>query len=403
MKICHVITRCIVGGAQENTLATVLGLARRGHEVTLITGPSRGREGCLLDLLGMDERALFTVIEEPHLVRQPHPWHDLQAYVRLRRHFLAARYDVIHSHSSKAGVLVRLAARGVRRHGTLVIHTIHGLAFDTLQPWYRNATYIALERLCARHADVLISVCDAMTRQARAAGVGRPGQFRTIYSGMELEAFRSAGERRAEMRATCGWSGDEIVLVHIGRLAPMKGADDFLTAVRVARDQSRRVRALVIGDGPQRAALERRAARELPAQTVYWAGLVSPQEIPRWLAAADVLVHASLREGLARAVVQALAAGVPVVTYDAGGVREVAAHDVNSRVCALGDTKALVREVCEVVSDDVLRARLAAGARATNLDRFSATYMIERITECYTHVREAHSLPPSDGSRKAPA
>lgn len=386
MTICHVITRCIVGGAQENTLATVLGLARRGHAVTLITGPSRGREGCLLDLLSPEERGLFTVIQEPHLVRVPHPWHDGMAYMRLRRHFLASRYDVIHSHSSKAGVLVRLAARAARRQGTAVVHTIHGLAFDALQPWYKNALYRVLERACARHTDQLISVCDAMTRQALAAGVGCAGQFCTIYSGMELERFHRAGEWREEVRAHCGWREDEIVLVHIGRLAPLKGADDFLTAVRAAREQSPRVRALVIGDGPQRAALERRAARELPAGTVWWAGLVAPREIPRWLGAADVLVHASVREGLARAVVQALAAGVPVVTYDAGGVREVAVHDVNSRVCALGDTTALVREVCEVVGNDALRARLAAGARATNLDRFSATCMVERITECYARV-----------------
>lgn len=387
MKICHVITRCIVGGAQENTLATVLGLAHRGHDVTLITGPSRGREGCLLDVLSADERALFTVIEEPHLVREPHPWHDVSAYTRLRRHFLAARYDVIHSHSSKAGVVVRLAAREARRRGTAVVHTIHGLAFDALQPWYRNQLYIHLERLCARHTDLLISVCDAMTRQAMAAGVGRPEQFRTIYSGMELEVLRTARAQRMEMRVRCGWTNDEIVLIHIGRLAPLKGTEDFLSAVCAARVQSPRVRALVIGDGPRRAALEQRAARELPPGTVYWAGLVAPHEIPGWLAAADVLVHASLREGLARAVVQALAAGVPVVTYEAGGVREVAAHDVNSRVCALGNVSALAREVCAIVADDALRARLAAGARATNLEHFSSAHMVERIAQCYAHLR----------------
>lgn len=388
MKICHVITRCIVGGAQENTLATVLGLARRGHDVTLITGPSRGREGCLLDLLSVEERALFAVIEEPHLVREPHPWHDVSAYTRLRRHFLAARYDIIHSHSSKAGVLVRLAAREARRRGTAVVHTIHGLAFDALQPWCQNQLYISLERLCAPHTDALISVCDAMTRQALAAGVGRPEQFRTIYSGMELEVFRTARAQRMEMRARCGWTNDEIVLIHIGRLAPLKGAEDFLSAVCKARAQSPRVRALVIGDGPRRAALEQRAARELPPGTVYWTGLLPPHDIPGWLAAADVLVHASLREGLARAVVQALAAGVPVVTYEAGGVREVAEHNANSLICPLGDVQALTHAVYTLVNDDALRARLAAGARTTNLDHFSSAYMVERIVQCYMHLRD---------------
>ncbi|MCX7847387.1 MAG: glycosyltransferase [bacterium] len=382
------ITRCIVGGAQENTLATVIGLGRCGHEVTLITGPSRGREGCLLDMLKEDERVMFRVIEEPHLVREPHPWHDGMAYRRLRRHFLSEQYDIIHSHSSKAGILVRLAAREARRRGTKVVHTIHGLAFDRLQAWYANALYVGLERLCARDTDILISVCEAMTRQALAAGVGWPGQYVTIYSGMDLGLFFEARGERMKRRGQCGWGEHEVVLGYVGRLAPMKGAGDFLTVVREARAQDARVRGLIIGDGPEREALAWRAAQELPSGTVYWTGLVAPKEIAGWLAAADVLVHASLREGLARAVVQALAVGIPVVSYDAGGVREVAEHDVNSRICDLGDIEALVREVCAVVRDDTLRARLAKGAGATDLRRFSDKHMVERIVECYERVCE---------------
>ncbi len=390
MNICHVITRCIVGGAQENTLATVLGLARRGHRLTLITGPSRGPEGCLLDLLGAQQRALFTLIEEPQLVRAPQPWRDAAAYMRLRRHFLAARYDVIHSHSSKAGVLVRLAARAARRRlATSVVHTIHGLAFDALQPWYRNALYIALERRCAQHTDLLVSVCHAMTQQALAAGVGCAAQFCTVYSGMDLAAFRAAPAHRADTRARLGWHGDEIVLLHIGRLAPMKGADVFLAALAAARARTPRVRGIIIGDGPQRAMLERRAAHSLPPGTVHWTGLLPPHEIAHWLAAADVLVHASLREGLARAVVQALAAGVPVAAYEAGGVREVAVHDRNSRICALGDQQALIRDVELLAADDALRARLTAGARATPLDEFSTDTMVDHIAACYTTLRHA--------------
>lgn len=386
MKICHVITRCIVGGAQENTLATVVGLARRGHVVTLITGPSAGREGCLLDWMAPDERRLFRLIEEVHLVREPHPWHDALAYVRLRRHFLKEGYDIIHSHSSKAGVIVRLAARGARRRGTKVVHTIHGLAFDALQPWYANAVYTACERVCARETDLLISVCDAMTRQALAAGVGRPEQFVTIYSGMDVERLRRARSMRAERRACCGWGDEEIVLAHVGRLAPMKGVGDFLRAVRAARRESEWVRGLVIGDGPERGYWEAWAARELPAGTVVWAGLVPPQEIGNWLAAADVLVHASLREGLARAVVQALVMGIPVITYDAGGVREVAQHDVNSRVCALGNVEQLVAETCKVVRERELRERLGAGARMTDLSRFSVEFMVEEIERRYQEL-----------------
>jgi len=386
MTICHVITRLILGGAQENTVATVCGLAARGHSVTLITGPSPGPEGTLLEYYPELQRSPpFRLIIESHLVRPLHPWHDPRAWLALRAHFLRERYDIVHTHSSKAGILGRLAARAARACGTRVAHTIHGLAFDRYQPALHNALYIRAERCCARHTDKLISVCDAMTTQALAAGVGRPAQYTTIYSGMDVASFRAARADGAAARARLGIPAGAVIFLCFGRLFAMKGLEDVLEIVRAAQAvKPAGACALFVGDGPLRPMLTRAAAQAGLTGCVHFAGRVAPTAMAHWVAAADVVVHASLREGLARAVVQGLAGGKPVVTYDVGGAREVVRDGVNGFVVPAADRAALQQRALQLVRDAALRTMLARGAAATDLSRFAADRMVADIEKVYT-------------------
>lgn len=162
MKIMHVITRFILGGAQENTLYTVEGQhALPEHEVMLVTGPAIGPEG---ELLKRAERSGVNTVVLTHLRRAICPYHDSLAFLQLCRLMSEFRPDVVHTHSSKAGVLGRLAARVCRV--PVVVHTIHGLPFHPYQCALLNWGYVLLERWCARYTDKLITVADAMTRQA---------------------------------------------------------------------------------------------------------------------------------------------------------------------------------------------------------------------------------------------
>src|SRR5690349_22701118 len=168
MKIVHIITRLIIGGAQENTLLTVEGLHHRhGDDVTLITGPAEGPEG---DLFDRAERLGLKVELMPELVRPIRPSTDLRAYRLLRRAIRRLRPEVVHTHSSKAGISGRAAAWHERVPA--VVHTIHGLPFGPFERPLKNALYIALERWAAGRCHAIVSVCDAMTTQAMAAGVG---------------------------------------------------------------------------------------------------------------------------------------------------------------------------------------------------------------------------------------
>jgi len=386
MNVCHVITRFIAGGAQENTLASVVGLARKGHILTLVSGPSTGPEGCLFDYYpALAGQSLFRFVEEPDLVRPILPWHDCRAYFHLKHLFETNHFDIIHTHSSKAGILARLAARSSRRSGqTLVVHTIHGLSFDSFKPFWKNTAYRSMERLCARHSDALVSVCDTMTAQALAAGVGTPSLYTTIYSGFDLQSFQTARTRRAEQCRALGIPPDTVVLVSIGRLFTMKGAEEFLSVLEYLHQSSSvSVTGIFVGDGPLRSYLEQRARKNLPPHSVMFTGLVPPTEIPDWLAVADGVVHASLREGLARVLVQALAAGVPVVTYDVGGAREVISDFYNGFVCEPGNLKQLCDAVRTLATDTKKRHALAEAARATDITQFDNAVMVSRLETLY--------------------
>src|ERR671916_647800 len=200
MRIVHVITRLILGGAQENTLLTVEGLHHRhGDDVALITGPAEGPEG---DLFDRASRQGLKVEVMPELVRAIRPATDVRAYRKLRAALRRLRPEVVHTHSSKAGILGRAAAWDERVPA--VVHTIHGLPFGPSETPLRNRVYRVLERSAARRCHAIVSVCDAMTEQALAAGVGRREQFLTVYSGMDAEAFLNPARPRDVVRRELG-------------------------------------------------------------------------------------------------------------------------------------------------------------------------------------------------------
>ncbi|MEI8196510.1 MAG: glycosyltransferase, partial [Phycisphaerae bacterium] len=308
MRILHIITRLIVGGAQENTLLTCAGLQARGHEVILLTGPSPGPEGSLMRRAEADG---YRVIVTPHLVRAPHPWHDWMAYREIKHLCQELRPDVVHTHSSKAGIVGRCAAwkgsEGLRGLGSgesparprvapLIVHTIHGLAFHPYQNKLVNTAWILLERYAARRCHAIICVADAMTRQALAANIGRPEQYETIYSGMDVHPFTQPKTTRADIRQRYGIANEKIVFATIARLQPLKGHDDLLAAAGFLFEQVPNAHFLWIGDGKFRPRLTQAITQKGWTARFTLTGLVEPEVVSELLPAADVVVHPSYRE-----------------------------------------------------------------------------------------------------------
>jgi len=384
IKVFHVITRMIIGGAQENTLYTVEGLHRSGDfSVTLVTGPAVGREGDLLDRAadgGIDVRVL------PLMRRALNPVKDIAVFFQLLRMFLRERPHIVHTHSSKAGILGRLAARlaGVK----VVIHTIHGLPFHPYQNAALNSLYVFLEKICTRISDKIIVVADAMRDQCLARGIGSPGKYVRIFSGMEVDRFLAAGKHRRALRENLGFADSDFVVAKVARLFPLKGHRDVIEAASRLRASCPSLRFLFIGDGILRESLRARIRDSGLEDRFTFAGLVPPSEVPAYLGAADAVVHASYREGLARVIPQALLAGKPVLSYDCDGAPEVIRDGVNGRLVPVGDVEALAEAVADVYRRHGEYAARVQRMRKRLAEAFSVEKMVKDIRFCYLTFAE---------------
>jgi glycosyltransferase involved in cell wall biosynthesis len=392
MRIVHVITRLIIGGAQENTLLTVEGLHHAyGDDVTLITGPAEGPEG---DLFGRAERLGLKVELMPELVRAIRPGTDWKAYRALRRSIRRLRPEVVHTHSSKAGIVARAAAWDERVPA--VVHTIHGLPFGPSESPWRNRLYVALERWAARRCHAIVSVCDAMTEQALAAGVGRPEMFRTVYSGMDVDAFLNPPRPREEVRRELGLADDEVAFATVARLFERKGHDDILAAAPAVLKADPRVRFVFIGDGILRDRLIAETERLGLRHAFHFVGLVPPARIPELLAAADAVVHPSLREGLARVLPQALLVGRPVISYDVDGAREVVLPETGA-LLKPRDVPGLAGAVLRLAADPGLRQAMGQEGRRRFAEQFRHETMTRQLRSLYEELLDARARQPVVG------
>jgi glycosyltransferase involved in cell wall biosynthesis len=382
LRIMHISTRLILGGSQENTVLSCEGQCDDGHAVSLVYGPIHGPEGSLLERA--EAHGGIEPILCPSMVRELAPGKDRRCLAELKDIIRAWRPDVVHTHSSKAGILGRMAAWSLGVPA--VIHTIHGLAFHPYQAAWRNRVYIAAERYAAKRCHRILCVADAMRDQALAAGVGRPEQYQTVWSGMDTEAFLECPTTRDQIRRELGLGPDDFVVGQVSRLAELKGHDDVLDAIgRDVADDSQ-IRLLWVGDGYWRERLLSRASSMGIAAKIVTTGLVPPDRIPHLHRAMDVLVHASYREGLPRVVTQGMLSGVPVVAHDVDGTREVCIDRETGRLIRPGDRETLREAILEVRDEPARAAAMAARGRELCRERFAARRMVDALDAVYREV-----------------
>jgi glycosyltransferase involved in cell wall biosynthesis len=381
MHICHVITRLIVGGAQENTLLTCEGLHQRGHRVTLIAGPTTGPEGSLVPRA---RSGGYEYIEIPDLIRAINPWLDCRARRLLAMEFDRLRPDIVHTHSSKAGILARFAARDARV--PVVVHTIHGMSFNRTQPALVRRAYAWAELLAARRSHAIVTVANAMIEQSVAARICRRDKMLTIYSGMEVERFTPRPELRQAARAAWGVSDEQVVVGTIARLFRRKGYEQLLPIMADAAGREPRLHFVWVGDGAQRREYEAELERLGLRKRTTLVGLVPPQRVPELIAGFDVLAHTSQWEGLPRAVVQALLMQVPAVAFDIDGTPEVVLDNQTGRLIPLNNFAEFATALVELAADANLRQRLGAAGRAHCLPLFDWRTMVDQLEQLYLRL-----------------
>lgn len=374
IRVAHVITRLCTGGAQENTFHTVRLADPNRFDVSLYAGPTDGAEG---SIEGEVAAAGIAVERIPDLCRAPHPLRDWTALRALTAHFRAGRYDIVHTHTSKAGYLGRLAAR--RAGVPVIIHTPHGHIFDGYFPRPVTAFYSALERHAAGFTSRIITLTEAEVVQHLAHGIGRPAQFLPIFSGIDLNLFREGRSYREATRAEWGAGADDFVIIGVGRLEPIKGFRYLMQAAARVASRMPHARFVVIGDGAERYALE--AAAAPLGNRVRFLGI--RRDVPRLLAAADLLVLPSVNEGMGRVLLEAGAAQVPVVASAVGGVPELLAGGKHGLLVPPRDGDAIAGAIEHLAAAPAARQALAASWGNTVMSSYSVESMVQRIEALY--------------------
>lgn len=379
VRVLHIITRLIRGGADENTVFTVEGVDPDRYDSRILAG--RGSE---VDGFPEEIRRRTQVL--PDLVRDPHPWHDLVALVRMTRIIRRGRYHIVHTHTAKAGFLGRIAARVA---GTPhVVHTLHGVTFhEHIHPVLR-AFYVLLERVAARLCDVMITVGEDVKRKYLDEAVGRSEQYVTIPSGMDTRPFREALENpevgRASERERLGFHEDHVVVGMVSRLEPRKGWGFFLEAIARLAPDFPHVRALVVGEGSQREELAAMTRRLGISDRVVFAGYRS--DVACAMSAFDVAVLTSLWEGLPRVLVQYSLLEKPIVTFAVEGAHEVVEDGRSGFVVPLRDVDSLVDRLRPLVANETLRGDLGRRSRERVEGRWDVEIMVDRIRRVYDEV-----------------
>lgn len=383
LKICHVITRMVVGGAQENTLFTALDHVEKGHDVTLVTGYSPGREGELLQKARLNDK--LKIIEIPSLCRELSPVNDTKAYFYLKKFFKENSFDVVHTHSSKAGIVGRLAAWNAKV--PFVVHTVHGQAFHPFEKAWKNFIYKFAERFAARKCHKIYAVAQAMINQCVEAKIAPAEKYMVVYSGMEIGDFLNA-EKSAAVCEKLQIPADAPVIGSIARLFPLKGYEYFIPAAYQLLKLHPEVHFLLVGDGSMHDELIAEVKKLGIDKNIHFAGLVAPYEVPQYVANMDILWHFSVREGLPRSVVQALAVGKIPMSFALDGAPEVVINGKSGFALPYNDDmQSVIDEITDktrlLLEDKQTYQRMADYGRELVKDKFDHHYMADVLEKEY--------------------
>jgi len=383
VRVAHVITRLCRGGAQENTFHTVRLADRARFEADLISGWTRGHEGSIEDAV---RAAGIDIIREPALVRPVAPVRDVLALFRLTHLFRSKRYDIVHTHTSKAGFLGRLAAN--RAGIPIVVHTPHGHIFHGYFPKPITRIFVWAERHAARRTDRIITLMPAGIEQHLAEGIGRREQYVAVFSGIDLAPYDRAAERRDETRRALGVAPDDLLVGGVGRLEPVKGFSYFVEAAGIAAQHVPNVRFVVAGTGSQAEKLKRKAA-PLGERFGF---LGQRDDVPDLMAALDVFVAPSLNEGMGRVLLEAGAAGVPAVATAVGGIPDVLDAGRTGLLVAPRDADALTDAIVGLAADPDRRRAMGEAARRKIVPDYGLEAMVRRIEALYEQLIEEKGL-----------
>ena len=378
IRVAHVITRFHGAGGAKNTIMTCAGLDKSRFEVDLIVGASADRWRA--------EGAGVHWIQIPHLVRQLHPIHDVRAARALEALFRRKRYHIVHTHLGKAGILGRWAAHRVG--APIVIHGLHGATFNPTQTIFENGVYLWLEKRAMAWTDKVISVGEDLMQRYLDAGVGKPEDYVIIHSGMDLSAFRQAADMSAEARKAkrreLGLPEDAFIAGYIAALEWRKGHRHLIRLMQALAPRYPQLHLVFAGEGFSAERLKRMVADAGLDARIHFLGY--RYDVPEIMAMLDVKLFASEREGLPQVLVQADSVGLPILAFEAEGVREMVKHGRNGYVFPYGDVKAMSRALEQFIQHPQMAREMGQRGRTLVDDRWDIKTMQRKTQELYEQL-----------------
>ena len=376
IRIVRVIARLNVGGPAVYTISLTAGLDPAQFRQWLVTGVAAPHEG---DMLSDAEARGVTPIVVPYLGRAVDARDDLGAFMALVRLFRQLRPDIVETHTAKAGVVGRLAAwaAGV----PVTVHTFHGHVFHSYFSPARSALVRWIERLLALRTTRIIALGPAQRAEILGYGVGRPEQIVSVPIGLDLEPYRASERHRGRLRAELGVGPDTKLVGIVARLTAIKAHEVFLQAAATVRRQYPDAQFVVVGAGERREELAQLAEEYGIAPAVHWLGW--RRDLPLVYADLDIVALTSRNEGLPTTLVEAMAAGRPVVATRVGGVPTLVTHGETGLLTPTGDANAIAAAMLTVLNNRQYAERLGTAARASVYPAYDLSAFIPRMADFY--------------------
>ena len=371
IKILHVITHLPIGGAQDNTLYTVELLDKEKYDISLCCN----LDGELVERAKKIEAVkLFDI---PFLCREVILYRDIRAFLSLYKLFKEEDFTIIHTHSSKAGLLARLAA--VLNKTPIVIHTIHGFAFNDFMNIFKKNFFIYLEKLLAKWTDVLITVSNLNKKKIIDLNIAQENNIKNIYSGIDLSLFTN--KRNDEFRKELNLENNHLLLGSVGRLSNQKDPITMIEAFGIISKPFPNAHLALVGDGELKGKiLEKIDQLKLDGKVHLTGNKNNPWSVYHSM---DLFIMSSIYEGLGRSITEALSCGVPVVCTDVEGVPEIVRDNITGILVPPKDANKLADGIIRTLNDMETAKKMAEEGRRFVKDNFDVNKMVNDIDSLY--------------------
>jgi glycosyltransferase involved in cell wall biosynthesis len=372
IAVLHLITHLGIGGAQDNTLLTVKGHSRERYQVHLMAGQY------YTDWEARGQAYADAYFRVPSLDRAVHPRSDRQALNDITDHMKKHKYTIVHTHSSKAGILGRLAAR--RAGVPIIVHTIHGFPWhDYMFPamrWF----YVLLEQYTASFTDALITVSELNRDEAISKHLAPADKITTIYSGIDLSKFQ-VDVGRSEKCKKVGLKPDQPIVGTVGRLSTQKAPLDFISAAKQVLQRKSDVQFILVGDGPLETQVQHAIRGEKRIKLLGFR-----DDVPELLSIMDVFALSSLWEGLGRALTEAMTMGRPVAATHVNGVPELVVHGETGLLSRPKEPQGLAENILWLLDHPHEAKKMGQAGKTRVVAEFSAARMVRRIEALYERL-----------------